>query len=213
MKKTKKNNRLLLYIAVLLLLLALLGGIFTYLRKQTHWFGGNFGVLDKASFSEANLNTLPQESLFITPDRQNYQTETMRLVIPKLDLDTVVGADTLPATLMKTPGLYEYSQLPSAGDVNVSIAAHRDLANMEFYYLDQLEEGDLIYLIYQDQVYQYEYYSTRIVEADDWSVISRRGFSAVTLTTCDPIGTSRNRMVVVGYLSEQYPYSPSVVFR
>ena len=40
------------------------------------------------------------------------------------------------------------------------------------------------------------YESTEIVEADDWSPIFNRGYPCLTITSCDPIGTSERRIVV-----------------
>lgn len=208
----KKKNKVFVYLAILFVLLALLVAIFSYLYHNTSWFGGSFGVLDKSTFVEADLNTLGKDSVFITKSRMEYKSDAMYLIIPKLELNTPVAGDTIPQTLLDRPGMYEYSQMPGEGDVNVSIAGHRDLGKMEFYYLDQLTEGDSLYFVYNKTVYHYTFYSSKVVPPDSWEVISRQGFSALTLTTCDPIGTNTNRLVVVGSLVEHYPLTDTTVF-
>src|SRR5690348_2025174 len=114
----------------------------------------------------------------------------MTLIIPSIEVYTTVGESTLPERLQKMPGLYEFSQLPMEGDVNVSIAGHRDIHDKVFYYLDEVSEGDYLYLLYDGYVYRYLYKDTKIVSPNDWSVIKPQGFSCLTLTTCDPIGTA-----------------------
>jgi hypothetical protein len=81
-------------------------------------------------------------------------------------------------------------------------AGHRDLYDCCFYHIDKLQKGDKIYLDYKGYRYTYDYYSTKIVASNDWSVISRQGFSCITLTSCYPLGTSEKRIIVVGILSD-----------
>lgn len=207
-----KYRKLILYVALILILLAVLLVMIEYLYRNTIWFGGNLGILDKSTFVQADLEDLPQESLFITDERLKYSLEEMYLIIPRLDLNTVVGIDTLPNTLIEAPGLYEYAQMPNYGDVNVSIAGHRDMGNQEFYALETMCEGDFIYLIWKDEIFKYAFYQSKIIAPNDWSVIARQGFSAVTLTTCNPIGTNINRLVVVGNLIDRYPLTEESIF-
>ena len=155
---------------------------------------------------------LPVGMLLTTKARAAYEDGTMRLVIPRLNLDCTVGADTLEENLEHGPGLYKYSQMPDIYNTNVSIAAHRDLAGCEFYYLDTVQEGDFIYLIYKGNVFQYAYRSTKIVEETDWEPIRTCLDCRVTLTTCDPIGTSLRRMIVIGELIDWRDYSEDYEF-
>lgn len=155
---------------------------------------------------------LPVGMLLTTEARAAYQDGTLRLVVPRLDLDCTVKDNTLLEDLEKGPGLYKYSQMPDIYNTNVCIAAHRDLAGCEFYYLDTVEAGDYIYLIYNNMVFQYAYRSTTIVESNDWDPIRTNTDCRATLTTCDPIGTSRNRMIVVGELVDYQEYSANYVF-
>lgn len=143
---------------------------------------------------------LPAGMLVVTKLRSDYQDGDMRLMIPRLELDTLVGSDTSQATLAKGPGLYKYAQIPNLYNTNVSIAGHRDLSPYDFYHLDQLSTGDLIYLIYKNKLFCYEYRSTTEVEPTNWDPIRVYYDSRVTLTTCTPLGTFKKRMIVVGEL-------------
>jgi sortase A len=134
--------------------------------------------------------------------REKYTADDMVLTVDRMNLVTKVGATTSEEDLKNGPGLYEYAQLPGTGDRNTSIAGHRDLYDCCFYHIDKLQKGDKIYLDYKGYRYTYDYYSTKIVASNDWSVISRQGFSCITLTSCYPLGTSEKRIIVVGILSD-----------
>lgn len=158
------------------------------------------------TFIEAEL-VYPVGEIITTASRKKYKAETMQLVIPKLQLQCTVQDGTDDKTLESGPGLYEYAQLPSVNNANVSIAGHRDIHGSHFYYLDTLKDGDLVYLTYNNQIYEYQFLSSKIYAADDWTAIGCKEISCVTLTTCDPIGTSLNRLVVTAQLTGVYPYS------
>ena len=104
---------------------------------------------------------LPQDKLFITEAREGYESGSLSLQIPRLDVDAPVLDGTDEATLLQGLGLYEYAQLPGEGNRNVSIAGHRDIYGAEFYYLDQLQEGDACYLDYGGREYTYIYQRRR----------------------------------------------------
>lgn len=69
-----------------------------------------------------------------------------------------------------------------------------------FVLLHKLVEGDTFYLTYQGKTYVYEVISHQIVSPTDVGVLGPvQGQTATaTLITCDPPGTSINRLVVVG---------------
>lgn len=169
------------------------------------------GVVHQDVLVNVPPDQVPEDSLYITRDRRDYKGD-MHLVIPALEIRTLVGTDTDAEGLKISPGLYEFSQMPSESGGNVSIAGHRDIFGKEFYYLHNLQEGDLLYLVYEDSVYKYLYLDSEVVSADDWSVIKRQGFTCLTLTTCDPIGTSLNRLIITSQLLDVSPYTDQFRF-
>lgn len=77
-----------------------------------------------------------------------------------------------------------------------------------FVLLHELVPGDIFYLTYNKQVYTYKVYDKKIVAPSEVSVVGNvvgKGATA-TLITCDPPGTSTNRLVVWG---EQISPDPS----
>ena len=155
----------------------------------------------------------PVGKLVVTTDREAYENGNLRLVIPSLDQDVLVQNNVDTESLRSGPGLYEYSQLPAPDtNANVSIAGHRDIEGAEFYYIDRLTDGDLMYLVYQEKVYIYQYESTQIIQSDDWNPIACKDYPCLTLTSCDPIGTFINRLVVTGRLVDVWEMNSQVVF-
>ena len=155
----------------------------------------------------------PVGKLVVTTDREAYENGNLRLVIPSLDQDVLVQNNVDTESLRSGPGLYEYSQLPAPDtNANVSIAGHRDIEGAEFYYIDRLTDGDLMYLVYQEKVYIYQYESTQIIQSDDWNPSACKDYPCLTLTSCDPIGTFINRIVVTGRLVDVREMNSQVMF-
>lgn len=157
---------------------------------------------------------LPLDKLFITAARRDYRDGGLQLIIPKLGVDVPVLDGVDPDTLLRGEGLYDYAQLPSETRSNTSIAGHRNWVrngkitlDQPFSHLDELGEGDYLYLRDGAHIYQYLWESTEVVEADDWGPIYKRAYSCVTLTTCTPVGVSDHRLIVRGALTDAIPIS------
>ena len=168
----------------------------------------------------------PTDKYFVTGERLDYADGDLVLRVPRLELETkVFGAvpseqrekfssntmtqeeriafmrnDNSDNLLSQGVMLFNLSPLPGKTNANVSISGHRDICGKEFYYIDTNKEGDMIYLDYKGETYHYEYLQTSIIEADNWSKIYCRDFPCITLISCDPIGTHRNRIVVTAKL-------------
>lgn len=69
-----------------------------------------------------------------------------------------------------------------------------------FVLLHELENGDTFYLTHEGTLYTYEVISKRVVKPTEVGVLGAVPGQAATATliTCDPPGTSTNRLVVVG---------------
>lgn len=118
----------------------------------------------------------------------------MIIDIPKLELSAVVLKGTDTKSLAKGPGWYEESVLPGEG--NTAIAGHRTMHGAWFRHLDELKEGDEIIVTYQGVEYVYGVERVFVIAKNDWSVIDDCGYPALTLTTCHPVGSARQRLAV-----------------
>ncbi len=169
---------------------------------------------------EETGDELPTGVWAITEERQAYVEDSLTLYIPCIDITRAVHDGTDEATLNRGVGLYEHAQLPGEGNRNVSMAGHRNGIDKNgnitpyapFYYIDQVGEGDYLYLYDSEHVYRYLYEKTWVVEPDDWGPIATAGYSCITITSCTPIGVSDHRIVVRGALDQIFDYTEDFDF-
>lgn len=109
-------------------------------------------------------------------------------------------------------GHYPNSALPGDPTGNFAIAGHRTGFGEPFRNLHVLRAGDRIEVATPVGIYIYEvigafdgHDNPWITSADDWSVVSPTAEPMLTLTTCDPPGTSKNRLIVRARLVEARP--------
>jgi len=111
-----------------------------------------------------------------------------------------IGRDVLS----EGPGHYPTTPLPGQPG-NAGIAGHRTGWSAPFLHLDELQTGDQVVFTGEDGViYRYVVHSTQVVDPEDTWVLGddplRLATAMMTLTTCDPPGTNKRRLVVFAYL-------------
>jgi len=119
-----------------------------------------------------------------------------RIVIPGIKVDTVVVEGTGASALRAGAGHYPNTPLPGE-EGNVAIAGHRTTYGKPFANLDHLAVGDQIVL--ETPIGRHVYRVARapfVVSNTDYSVISQTPGHTLTLTTCHPKGSARQRLVV-----------------
>jgi sortase A len=105
----------------------------------------------------------------------------------------VEGTDT--AELQQGPGHYPGTPLPGEAG-NSAIAGHRTTYLHPFYNLDQLVPGDEITVTTLQGVFDYDVTSSEIVDPSDVAVVDDTTTPQLTLTTCNPRFSARQRLVV-----------------
>ena len=140
------------------------------------------------------------------PVLREYETGEVvgRILIPKLDVDAMVVYGTDLSLLARAPGLYPQGAVPGQKG-NLAVAGHRTTYGAWFRHLDQMEEGDEVILIAEGTRYVYHTERVFIVVNNDWSVIDPTDYAAVTLTSCHPPGSHRERIILRGRLEEVGP--------
>ena len=119
-----------------------------------------------------------------------------RFEIPKFGVDTIVVQGTSPSALRAGAGHYPSTPLPGQKG-NVAIAGHRTTYGRPFNRVDGLEIGDEIILTTPIGRYTYEVSRKPwITNPWDWSIIASTPGPELTLTTCHPKGSARQRMIV-----------------
>lgn len=134
------------------------------------------------------------------------------LRIPKLGVEVLVVEGTTPAALRAGAGHYVGTPLPGEPG-NVGIAGHRTTYGRPFNRIDELRAGDVVELETPLAVHTYRvttgfdgHPNPWVVQPTDVSVVAQnvRG-RVLTLTTCHPKGSARQRLIVRLELVESTP--------
>lgn len=143
------------------------------------------------------------------------------IIIPKINVQIPVVYDvysTDEATVLKAleNGVVNYGDSARPGqNGNVDIVGHssnnifnKGKYKFAFVLLSRMETGDTFYLQKDGQRYTYRIYKKEVVKPENTSVLAPQTDkpAVATLITCDPPGTSINRLIVVG---EQIDPSPT----
>jgi sortase A len=142
--------------------------------------------------------------------RHNYQTRNIpvgspltRLRIPKIKVNVLVVEGTTAAALRAGAGHYPGTPLPGETG-NVGIAGHRTTFGRPFNHLDELRPGDEVILETPFKVFHYFAVSSfdgkanpHPVKPNDYGVVKQdKVHHYLTLTTCHPKGSARQRLVL-----------------
>jgi LPXTG-site transpeptidase (sortase) family protein len=124
------------------------------------------------------------------------------LEISSISLKQYVVAGTSERVLELGPGHYANTALPGTGG-NVGIAGHRTTYGAPFANLDQVQIGDELILTVDSNKFHYAVDEVAIVEAIGGEyVLYNRGDDRLTLTTCHPRYSAKQRLVVTGILTK-----------
>jgi LPXTG-site transpeptidase (sortase) family protein len=121
------------------------------------------------------------------------------LRIPRIGVDSVVVEGVGVEDLKKGPGHYPSTAFP--GEVgNVGIAGHRTTYGRPFYDLDALSTGDVIELTTRQETFRYRVTRSIVVAPSAGEVLAQGLDRMLTLTTCTPRYSARQRLVVFASL-------------
>jgi sortase A len=117
------------------------------------------------------------------------------LSIPRIGLHLAFVQGVSGASLAKGPGHYPGTPLPGRGG-NVVIAGHRTTHGAPFWSLGRLRRGDAVTLQTAAGTFVYRVQWVRSVPPDSWWITHGTGRPSLTLSTCTPRFTARQRLVV-----------------
>lgn len=135
-----------------------------------------------------------------------------KIIIPKINLEVPVVYDL--GTIEEDPiqdaledGVVHYAASPEPGEKGNSVIVGHSSNNIlnsgkykfAFVLLNRLEQDDVFYIHKDGTRYTYKVFEKKVVAPTDVSVLgpSSRD-NTMTLITCDPPGTSINRLIIVG---------------
>jgi len=181
-----------------------------YLLKQSR--GQNFTLDDGGQKDSVFARYLSSQPVHIEPASRDFG-----IVIEKIGVNAPIVADVSVADeksyneALKTGVAHASSSgYPSREPGNVYLFAHSSLNFWElgkyaqvFNLLRKLETGDMIHIFYQGQDFVYRAVNKEIYKGFNTYSLTRPVIEPLlTLQTCDPPGTTINRLVVTAKLVE-----------
>jgi len=130
-----------------------------------------------------------------------------QLVTPKIALKAPIIWQSDPINILKDlkngVAHYKGSGLPGQNNSNIFITGHSSnfiwddgKFKQVFALIDRLENGDRIYLVYENKPYIFDVEAKKVVSPKEVEVLNPQDHSLVSLMTCYPVGTTLNRMIV-----------------
>lgn len=159
-------------------------------------------VIEQLEKNELPAKTNINPAQFIVPTF----TEPNRIVIPKIGLDAPVLWDVPLEQLIERlrDGVTHYKDTALPGEVgNIFITGHssnfwwdKGRFNQIFVLLDKLAPGDDIFINYDGKTYHFVVEKSVIVKPTNIEVLNPTDRPVLTLMTCNPVGTTINRLIV-----------------
>lgn len=118
-----------------------------------------------------------------------------RVRIPRIGVDKIVVEGVGTEDLKRGPGHYPGTPLPGQLG-NAAIAGHRTTYGAPFGDLDELVEGDAIIVETLAGSFRYLVETSIVVSPDQTEVLDPTPTAHLTLTTCHPRFSARQRLVV-----------------
>jgi sortase A len=167
---------------------------------ELDWSGELPGAEDPEDVSQPMVDAEPGEGVAVLRFSRPGSAEP-----PVYDGPLFVVSGVTVGDLTRGPGHYPGTALPGQPG-NFAVAGHRTTYGAPFFHLDQLTEGDRIEVTDRGGgVHVYEVVEQRIVSPSDTSVIGpdplANGLPTLTLTTCHPRFSNRQRLIVFAQLT------------
>lgn len=137
-----------------------------------------------------------------TPEqRAEISRDTDHVVIPKIGLDQKIWFGDNEKLVNKGVWHIPHSSTPDKGSNTVLVGhrfSYKDPA--VFYHLDKVSVGDPIVVAYSGKLYTYRVNETKIVKPTDVYVEEATDDDVLTLYTCHPLWSTKERLVLTAKL-------------
>ena len=124
-----------------------------------------------------------------------------RLTILSANINHYVVFGATNNKLEYGPGYILGTSLPGSGG-NFAIAGHRTTYGAPFGNLDKVQVGETIIFQTNTNQYKYQVIEVKIVSTEDNYVLENYGDDRITLTTCHPKFSAKQRLIVIGQLEK-----------
>lgn len=198
----KRTRIIYISLGILLVLIGTGGFLFPFMPL---WFSSDLNYLDSVAQATASPSNTVILSASPTPRpiNPNYPAIKNRLVIGEVGINMPVFESAKAGVLAKGGWVFPNTSTPDAGG-NTVIFGHRfrylpPISNT-FYHLDRIKQGDEFSIQWKGETYTYKVTDIKIIEPTDLSVLAPSDKPIVTLITCAPLFSTKQRLVVVGEL-------------
>ncbi len=148
----------------------------------------------------AKAPTLPVPKAPPDPNAQEALVTLGTIEIPRIGLNTSLYEGIAIPTFDRGPGHWPGTALPG-GLGNVVIGGHRTSHARPFRHLDKLLPGDEVIFTTDAGRFVYHVVRTEIVTPDSMWIVNQTEAYTATLFACNPVGSTRERIVVFLELS------------
>lgn len=155
-------------------------------------------VVDSDEYIGGEVELPPEtpERVEFHPEEAPQRGEAFAFIrIPRIDVEQAVFSGVDVPTLKKGPGHMDGTPVPGQPG-NAVISGHRTTYGRPFFDFDLLEAGDRIEVETAVGVHIYEIREIQVVKPTDVWVTNARPGGWLTLTTCEPKFSARQRLVV-----------------
>ena len=163
------------------------------------------GVLDRRFDEYRGRATLAADRSALSVEARRFRRGTQtgdaigRIVVPRLGVRMAFVYGTDRASLKRGPGLDPRTFFPGQQRL-IYIAGHRTTYGAPFSKIDSLRKGDRITLEMPYGTFVYSVTGSRIVRADNISVLRSKKFEQVALQACHPRFFASHRWITYGRL-------------
>ena len=170
------------------------------------------GVLIRGSVIYINQRTAKKNQGFVNEYKESTKNTESRidkyqvgdvigiLNIPKIDLEVAIKRGITNEILKDSVGHFENTAMPEEYG-NFSVAGHRAYTSNKFFSnLDEVEIGDELIVLFENETIKYLVNSIEIVTPDKVEVVDSTDNSKkeITLVTCTPKYVGSHRLIVKG---------------
>jgi sortase A len=224
-QKTVHKNRLLKILAVFIAIAGLVIVLYPFFPQIKYWFSskevypyptqlkGDYEVQlptvdnKNATVNENQplVNQTEQEQKPTTKPKSKTASlpKDNRLVIPKIGVNAKIVEGSSENVMYK--GVWHIPSTSSPDkEGNTVISGHRfqyrPPNNTTFYLLDKLGKGDYLIVYWQGKEYDYRVTKTMVVGPKESSLLENTTKPILSLFTCTPLFTTKQRLFVIGEL-------------
>ncbi|MGL5715792.1 MAG: class D sortase [Paraclostridium sp.] len=174
------------------------------------------GILTIGSVVYINYRTVKINQAFVNEYKENtknlegrkdeYKTGDVIgvLNIPKINLEVAIKRGITDEILKDSVGHFENTPMPYENG-NFSVAGHRTYTSNKFFSnLDEVEMGDELIVLFENETYKYIVDSIEVVTPDKVEVIDSmdKDKREIILVTCTPKYVGSHRLIVKGTIVE-----------